>query len=209
MIERGAANAADPSTDRGGDTHPCPCCTRRQPGSAVSSPDWCGPSAGRCETSTAPEDAAGPSRTAADTAGSLQGARADGPGESRTRWRSHAPVPRRRRSSVRVSPAGRTVELCFAGVPEHLAERQAHEYCDHGPDEETARDPQDPHISSKGTGTTSSRRRSRLAQVWVRVQEDHPGERGSRVPRTWRRLAHDSPPGLQALIQDRWTRQRR
>jgi hypothetical protein len=66
------------------------------------------------------------------------------------------------------------VELCFAGVPEHLAERQAHEYCDHGPDEETARDPQDPHISSKGTGTTSSRRGSRLARMWVRVQEDHP-----------------------------------
>ncbi len=59
----GAASTADPSTDRGGGTHPRRGCTKPQPGSAVSSPDWCGPSAGRCETSTASEDAAG---TAAD-----------------------------------------------------------------------------------------------------------------------------------------------
>ncbi len=120
----------------------------------------------------------GPSRTAADTAGSLQGARADGPGESRTRGRSHAPVPRRGRSSVRVPPAGRTVKLCFAGVPEHLAERQAHEYCDHGPDEETARDPQDPHISSKAPGRRVVAL-SRLAWMQARGQVDHPGERGT------------------------------
>ena len=49
----------------------------------------------------------------------------------------------------RVSPAGRTVMLGLADALEHLAERQAQQYGDHGPDEETARDPQDPHISPK------------------------------------------------------------
>jgi hypothetical protein len=40
------------------------------------------------------------------------------------------------------------VKLRLAGAPKHLAERQAQQYGDHGPEEETARDPQDPHISS-------------------------------------------------------------
>ena len=67
--------------------------------------------------------------------------------------------------------------LGLADALEHLAERQAQQCGDHGPDEETARNPQDPHISSKGTWTTSSRRRSRLAWMWARIQVDHPGER--------------------------------
>jgi hypothetical protein len=129
--------------------------------------DWDGTSGGRGAPPTARRDAAGAPRTAAGTAGSLEGARADGPGESRTRRRSHGPVPRRGRTSVRVSLAGRTVRLRLAGVPEHLAERQIHEYCDHGPDEETARDPQDPRISSKAPGRRVLAARSRLAWMWV------------------------------------------
>jgi hypothetical protein len=42
------------------------------------------------------------------------------------------------------------------GAPEHLAERQAHECCDHGPDEETARNPQDPHIPPRHLDDESS-----------------------------------------------------
>ena len=49
----------------------------------------------------------------------------------------------------RASPAGRTVMLGLADALEHLAERQAQQCGDHGPGEETARDPQDPHISPK------------------------------------------------------------
>ena len=67
--------------------------------------------------------------------------------------------------------------LGLADALEHLAERQAQQYGDHGPDEETARDPQDPHISSKTPGRRVVAARSRLAWMWGRVPVDHPGER--------------------------------
>ena len=130
---------------------------RPPPGSAASPPIWCGTSAGRWDAPTARTTRPGPSPTAADAAGSPADSRAYGPGESRTRWRSRGSVPPRGRRSFRVSPAGRTAIGRLVGAPEHLADRQARQCCDDGPDDETACCPQDPHISSMGSSTASRR----------------------------------------------------